>query len=485
MRDYHAPIQSEWAAILDHLRQKHGRSAEAFAFAYRFFSDFLAGDVGGDANQLASDIHEAWQAEFQREPQPHLAIYVLTLLENAVHKVMKDDESPDGHPAIQYLFSNICEGLLDQRYENRSFDETLRLLTESEQLPIEWMAGVNQSDKGFSVTFIYGDYPKTTEPTYGFEAPTLFLLIEKLLKPLKKAKDYQIVPFPWQNSTLLICLSSHESASVLPFLGVIMHFLQNTEKQQIGWVRDWKDAVMLFNEWIMGSQNLTEAIQNIVYGFARYLPFQRAALFAYSTQDRSGIGLFGYHFSDAAIRKIKEKLDHFPSLYKGINKLKLIGEDLHYFQPLYISDASRDFPLRYVKQFQLESLVVAPIYVPTEGKLIGAVILDKGAGVRFEVDNATYTALMKFGQSAGGLLSKFLNPEQPETFVQLEKVVLSARERDVLQLLADGASTMQAAEKLHLSEYTVRDYVSDIMKRLGAKNRTEAAVKAIRLGIIH
>ncbi|MFB7304737.1 response regulator transcription factor [Heyndrickxia sporothermodurans] len=62
--------------------------------------------------------------------------------------------------------------------------------------------------------------------------------------------------------------------------------------------------------------------------------------------------------------------------------------------------------------------------------------------------------------------------------------MLSSREISVLELLAEGASTTEAAEALHLSEYTVRDYVSNIMKRLNARNRTEAAVKAIRLGII-
>ena len=52
------------------------------------------------------------------------------------------------------------------------------------------------------------------------------------------------------------------------------------------------------------------------------------------------------------------------------------------------------------------------------------------------------------------------------------------------KLLAAGASTTEAAVQLYLSEYTVRDYISTIMRRLDAKNRTEVAVKAIRMGII-
>lgn len=61
---------------------------------------------------------------------------------------------------------------------------------------------------------------------------------------------------------------------------------------------------------------------------------------------------------------------------------------------------------------------------------------------------------------------------------------LSPREIEVLKLVAEGASTYEAAKRLHLSEYTVRDYVSAILQKMNAKNRTEAIVKAIRDGII-
>ena len=65
-----------------------------------------------------------------------------------------------------------------------------------------------------------------------------------------------------------------------------------------------------------------------------------------------------------------------------------------------------------------------------------------------------------------------------------EELSFSPREIEVIKLLAEGASTTEAAVKLYLSEYTVRDYISTIMKRLNAKNRTEVAVKSIRMGII-
>jgi DNA-binding NarL/FixJ family response regulator len=51
-------------------------------------------------------------------------------------------------------------------------------------------------------------------------------------------------------------------------------------------------------------------------------------------------------------------------------------------------------------------------------------------------------------------------------------------------LIAEGASINEAAQQLHLSSYTVRDYVSIIIQKLAAKNRTDAAVKAIRMKLI-
>jgi two-component system response regulator DesR len=52
---------------------------------------------------------------------------------------------------------------------------------------------------------------------------------------------------------------------------------------------------------------------------------------------------------------------------------------------------------------------------------------------------------------------------------------LSERERQVLRLAADGRSTAAAAAELHLSEGTVRNYLSEAMGKLGAGNRVEAA----------
>jgi DNA-binding NarL/FixJ family response regulator len=61
---------------------------------------------------------------------------------------------------------------------------------------------------------------------------------------------------------------------------------------------------------------------------------------------------------------------------------------------------------------------------------------------------------------------------------------LTARELEVLQLLAEGSSTGQASERLGISSATLRAHVQAILRKLGAHSRLEAVAEAARLGVI-
>jgi DNA-binding NarL/FixJ family response regulator len=61
--------------------------------------------------------------------------------------------------------------------------------------------------------------------------------------------------------------------------------------------------------------------------------------------------------------------------------------------------------------------------------------------------------------------------------------VLSAREREVLQLLAEGNSTAQIADRLHLSVKTVETYRQHIMEKLNIRSVAELTKYAIREGL--
>lgn len=75
------------------------------------------------------------------------------------------------------------------------------------------------------------------------------------------------------------------------------------------------------------------------------------------------------------------------------------------------------------------------------------------------------------------LMARAPMPEDP-----FEK--LTERERDLLKLLARGMSNKEIALQLTLTEMTVKGYVSDVLMKLGVSDRTQAALMAVRFGLV-
>jgi DNA-binding NarL/FixJ family response regulator len=61
---------------------------------------------------------------------------------------------------------------------------------------------------------------------------------------------------------------------------------------------------------------------------------------------------------------------------------------------------------------------------------------------------------------------------------------LTRREVDVLRLVAEGLPNKAIADRLHISEHTVKFHLNALMGKLGAQSRTEAVVRATRLGLL-
>lgn len=61
---------------------------------------------------------------------------------------------------------------------------------------------------------------------------------------------------------------------------------------------------------------------------------------------------------------------------------------------------------------------------------------------------------------------------------------LSPREREVLQLLADGLGVAQISRQLYISESTTKTHISKLYEKLGAGNRAQALMSALRLGLL-
>ncbi len=74
-------------------------------------------------------------------------------------------------------------------------------------------------------------------------------------------------------------------------------------------------------------------------------------------------------------------------------------------------------------------------------------------------------------------------PRGPRRTTQANPVGLTARELEVLPLLAVGLRNAEIASRLIISEKTVDHHVSSILRKLDARTRGEAVIKANRLGL--
>jgi DNA-binding NarL/FixJ family response regulator len=77
-----------------------------------------------------------------------------------------------------------------------------------------------------------------------------------------------------------------------------------------------------------------------------------------------------------------------------------------------------------------------------------------------------------------------LPPVVGETALPTAVDTLTPREQEVLQLVAEGLTNKAIARQLHISDHTVKFHVNAVMTKLSAQSRTEAVVRATRLGLL-
>jgi DNA-binding NarL/FixJ family response regulator len=88
-----------------------------------------------------------------------------------------------------------------------------------------------------------------------------------------------------------------------------------------------------------------------------------------------------------------------------------------------------------------------------------------------------------YSQLGPGIVKKLLTqfppiPTQPKIDIPPGLTELTPREKEVLQLIATGASNREIAQQLYISEGTVKNHVTNILNRLELRDRTQAAIIA-------
>ena len=82
---------------------------------------------------------------------------------------------------------------------------------------------------------------------------------------------------------------------------------------------------------------------------------------------------------------------------------------------------------------------------------------------------------------AASMLQEVRRWDQP---VVDEDRLITKREEEVLQLIADGCSTPEVAAAMYISQKTVKNHLASIYQKLDARDRTQAVLRAVRMGIV-
>lgn len=478
------PFIKEWKRLPTASRHQNTSLVDEFdsmiLFAFQEFSKHEHMSVDSFIFTLLTE----WQRRFLTQQDEYESIFLLTAIENIFHKLLSEKCTSTflDHQSIQTFFSRVLDhSLLTQDLEDRT-EKWLKMILSTNVIPIKWLAVAKKEREDFTIEkVVCSDKHHVSshliEMCAGLKANQLDHLSVAISRLLGASLvDPSIVQIPCLNDILIMCpedgtcsVSSHQ----IEFIRGM--YLRQLRLHQLESKIEWKDASLLFLQRLLRSQNVDDAVKKITKGLVDYLPFERCALFLYNHFEDKGIGVSGYNVSSLSVQQISEEIFRLPLIKKYLYSL-------NHSQPLYFSNAMGMLPEKYIREYRLRSLVVLPIFVPSESKLLGIALLDQGEDSQFEVSTQTLTTLIKFGHYAGELLHslwdealhQFANPNN----------VLTMREKEVLKLIADGASINEAAQELHLSSYTVRDYVSVIIQKLAAKNRTDAAVKAIRMNLI-
>jgi two-component system, NarL family, response regulator len=99
------------------------------------------------------------------------------------------------------------------------------------------------------------------------------------------------------------------------------------------------------------------------------------------------------------------------------------------------------------------------------------------AGASAYVSRTAEAGELRRAVAAAAAQEPFVDPAVPP---KGSRGKLTKRQREILQLLADGESTTVAARELDLSEETVKTHIKTALARLGARNRTHAVAIALR-----
>lgn len=199
--------------------------------------------------------------------------------------------------------------------------------------------------------------------------------------------------------------------------------------------------------------------------FLELFPVRNAFLMRYSPLGHLAEGIISIQESSLVyIGEIREDIRSYPIIYAAIRERQAkFCTGLEYLKQMSSKDITST----------IQTLLVVPI-------CYGPVAIGYICSSDFEQEGLNEQMLedfTQFGRQVGKLL---LDTQGAENHLQ----VLSKRELEVMRRIAWGENTMEMADSMSISEFTVKQYIKSAIKKLGAQNRSHAIGEMYRRGWI-
>ena len=141
-----------------------------------------------------------------------------------------------------------------------------------------------------------------------------------------------------------------------------------------------------------------------------------------------------------------------------------------------LSEQFSSIPVLVLSTFDDDEYITQAMQFGAKGYLLKDTAIE-------EIANAIRTAIKGYTQLGPGLFQKFLTTSSQHHYPLSQELAttlqaLSPREKEVLSLIAQGASNKEIAQKLYIAERTVKAHVTSILSQLNLRDRTQAAILA-------
>lgn len=275
--------------------------------------------------------------------------------------------------------------------------------------------------------------------------------------------------------TLMIQIKYNRSTSILLFLiSIYTHLIHSynewvnedmsnlhSKLSQDNKVLQQLQALDRLNKLLIRSSGAQD-FAHILKKCEEYFQFKRCVFYAYIPWSNQFYGVIGAELPK--VQSMKGQLSSRQTMIFNAQKA------------IFLKNPKGFVKEEHIELFNLSSVIFVPIVYMQQ--VFGWLTFDQ-LGEEFDCSKEELDLIEEVGNRLGLYLSR-----NGEKSIETPNLHLTERESMILDLLAEGYDNKKMGELLYLSEHTVRDYVSSLMTKLKAKNRTQVVASAFRIGLL-